>query len=144
MARVNAQQLADKWGRRMQAASQDIAAGVDRTTKDPGALAAAAKTLWVSRISDPAVQNSWATNVAKTGAASWKDAMKNKGIPRLATGIARAQQTKIGRWTSLLSAVDAAVADANAHPRGDINANLARANTFALSMHNRAPKRTGG
>jgi hypothetical protein len=82
--------------------------------------------------------------VAKTGAASWKDAMKNKGIPRLATGIARAQQTKIGRWTSLLSAVDAAVADANAHPRGDINANLARANTFALSMHNRAPKRTGG
>jgi hypothetical protein len=70
--------------------------------------------------------------------------MKNKGIPRLQTGIARAQTTKLGRWQSLLTAVDAAVADTNALPRGDINQNLARANAFALSMHNRAPKRTGG
>lgn len=144
MAKLNAQQLADKWSRRLQAAGPDIAAGVDRTTKDPGALAAAAKPLWVAKMADPATANAWATNVAKVGAASWKDAMKNKGIPRLQTGVARAVQTKIPRWTSLLSAVDAAVADANAHPRGDINANLQRANTFALSMHNRAPKRTGG
>jgi hypothetical protein len=144
MAKLNAQQLADKWSRRLTAAGPDIQAGVDRTTKDPGALAAAAKPLWVAKMADPATATTWATNVAKVGAASWKDAMKNKGIPRLQTGVARAVQTKIGRWTSLLSAVDAAVADANVHPRGDINANLARANTFAMSMHNRAPKKTGG
>lgn len=144
MARVTAQQLADKWGRRMSAAAPDIQAGVDRTQKDPGALAAAQKALWAQKLADPATQNAWATNVAKVGAASWKDAMKTKGIPRLQTGIARAQQTKIGRWTALLSAVDAAQADANATPRGTLDQNLARANTFARSMAARAPKRTGG
>lgn len=144
MAKLNGPQWLDKWSRRLNAAGPDIQAGVDRTTKDPGALAAAAKTLWQQRLADPAVQTSWATNVAKVGAASWKDAMKNKGIPRLQTGTARAVQTKVQRITNLLAAVDAAVADANAHPRGDINANLLRANTFATSMHARAPRRTGG
>lgn len=144
MARVTAQQLADKWGRRMQAAAPDIQAGVDRTQKDPGALAAAQKNLWAAKLADPATQNAWATNVAKVGAAGWKDAMKTKGIPRLQTGIARAQTTKIPRWTALLSAVDAATADANATPRGTLDQNLARANTFARSMSARAPKRNGG
>lgn len=144
MAKLNAAQWLDKWSRRLNAAGPDIQAGVDRTTKDPGALAAAAAPLWTARLNDPAVQASWKANVAKVGAAGWKDAMKQKGIPRLQTGTSRAVATKTARITSLLSAVDAAVADANAHPRGDINANLQRANTFALSMHNRAPKRTGG
>lgn len=144
MAKVNAQQYADKWGRRTSAAVQDMLAGVDRTTKDPGALAAAAKTLWAQRLADPTVQNSWAANVQKGGGANWKNAMKVKAAARVPQGIQLAQQTKIQRWTNLLSAVDAAVADANAHPRGDINANIARANAFALSMHARAPRRTGG
>ena len=144
MAKLNAAQWLDKWSRRLNASGPDISAGVDRTTKDPGALAAAAKNIWVQKLSDPNVQNSWATNVAKVGAANWKQAMKDKGIPRLTTGTARAVATKGARITALLSAVDAAVADANAHPRGDINANLLRANTFAQSMANRAPRRTGG
>lgn len=145
MAKLNAAQWLDKWSRRLVAASPDISAGVDRTTKDPGQLAAAASKTWVARLADPAVQASWAANVAKGGAkANWSAAMKNKAIPRLQAGVTQATQTKTQRITNLLSAVDAAVADANAHPRGDINANLVRANTFAQSMHARAPRRTGG
>jgi hypothetical protein len=144
MAKVNATQWLDKWSRRLTAAGPDISAGVDRTTKDPGALAAAALPQWQAKMNDPNTGKTWAQNVSKVGAASWKDAMKTKGIPRLATGVQRASTTKQARITSLLSAVDAAVADANATPRGDITANLARANTFAMSMSKRAPKKTGG
>jgi len=144
MARLNAQQFLDKWGRRMQAAGPDIAAGVDRTTKDPGALAAAQKALWAQKLADPATQDAWAKNVSAVGAAGWKSAMKDKGIPRLATGIARAQTTKVGRITALLSAVDAAAADANAHPRGTLDQNIARSVAFQQSMAKRAPRRTGG
>lgn len=144
MAKLNAQQFLDKWGRRMSAAAPDIQAGVDRSTKDPGALAAASKQLWAQKLADPKVQSAWATNVAAVGAASWKDAMKNKGIPRLQTGIARAQQTKINRITNLLSAVDAAAADANALPRGTLDQNIARSAAFQRSMAARAPKHNGG
>jgi hypothetical protein len=144
MAKVNAQQWLDKWGRRLSAAGPDITAGIQRTTKDPGALAAAQKALWTAKLADPNVQNAWATNVSKVGAANWKAAMTNKGIPRLAQGITAAQANKGARITSLLSAVDAAVADANALPRGTIDQNIARANAFARSMAARAPKRTGG
>ena len=144
MARVNASQWLDKWGRRLTAATQDILAGVDRTTKDPGALAAAAKSLWVAKLTDPAVQDAWAANVARVGAANWKAAVKAKTPTRLASGITQAQNTKTSRITSFLSAVDAAQADAMAIPRGDITQNLQRANAFALSMSKRAPRRTGG
>lgn len=47
------------------------------------ALAAAAKAQWMARLADPAVQNSWATNVQKVGKAGWADAMKNKGHPAI-------------------------------------------------------------
>jgi hypothetical protein len=144
MARVNAQQWLDKWGRRTTAAIPDILSGVDRTTKDPGALAAAARPLWVARMTDPATADAWASNVSRVGAANWKNAVKAKTPQRLASGIAQAQATKVARITATLSAVDAAVADANATPRGDITQNLQRANTFALSMSKRAPRRTGG
>jgi hypothetical protein len=144
MAKVTAAQWLDKWSRRLTAAGPDIAAGVDRTTKDPGALAAAALPTWQAKMSDPTTGKTWAANVSKVGAANWKSAMKTKGIPRLNAGVAQASTTKTARITNLLSAVDAAVADANQTPRGDITANLARANTFAMSMSKRAPKKTGG
>lgn len=144
MARLNAAQYLDKWGRRLSAAGTDISNGVDRTTKDPGALAAAAKAIWSQKLADPAVQNSWATNVAAVGAANWKNAMKTKGIPRLQQGITQAQATKVARITNLLSAVDAAVADANTQPRGTLDQNIARSVAFQRSMAARAPKRTGG
>jgi hypothetical protein len=95
-------------------------------------------------MTDPATADAWASNVSRVGAANWKNAVKAKTPQRLASGIAQAQATKVARITATLSAVDAAVADANATPRGDITANLQRANTFALSMSKRAPRRTGG
>jgi len=143
MAKLNATQLADKWARRMTAAAPDIASGVDRTTKDPGALAAAAKPLWIAKVTDPKTQDSWARNVAAVGASNWKSAMKEKGIPRIQAGVNRAQTTKIGRFQALLSAVDAAAADAHALPRGTLENNIARSAAFQRSMAARAPKRTG-
>lgn len=140
MARVNSQQWLDKWGRRLGAAGSDIQAGVDRTTQAPGAAAAASAQLWQQKMQDPSTQKKWATQVAAVPLQSWKDSMKNKGIPRLSQGITQAQQTKGARIQALLTAVDAAAADANALPKGSLDQNIARSVAFQRSMAARAPR----
>jgi len=144
MARLNAQQYLDKWGRRLSAAGPDISAGVDRTSKDPGSLAAAAQGRWSASLADPKTQAAWAHNVAAVGPAAWKTAMKNKGIPRLQQGIAAAQTNKVQRITNLLSAVDATSADIAALPKGGLEQNIARSVAWQRGMSARAPKRNGG
>ena len=42
MARVNAQEYAEKWKRRLSGATEDVRRGIERTTVAPGAAAAAA------------------------------------------------------------------------------------------------------
>ena len=142
MARVNAQQWLDKWGRRLGAAGTDIQAGVDRTTQAPGAAAAAAAPLWQQKMADPTTQQKWAKQVAAVPLQTWKDSMKNKAIPRMSQGITQAQATKQSRITALLSAVDAASADANALPKGSLDQNIARSVAFQRSMAARAPRLT--
>lgn len=143
MARVNAQQWLDKWGRRLGAAGQDIAAGVARVTTSPGASAAAAAPRWQAKMADPNTQKKWVAQVGAVSTQQWQTAMTQKGIPRLSQGITQAQATKTSRITNLLSAVDAAAADAHALPKGSLDQNIARSVAFQRSMAQRAPRLTG-
>lgn len=141
MARVNAQQWLDKWGRRLGAAGPDIQSGVDRVTVSPGQSAAAAANLMLQNLTQAVTSGVWANQVSKVTLPDWKDSMKNKAIPRMQQGITTAQQKKGQQISNLLSAVDAAAADANALPRGGLEQNIARSVAFQRSMSQRAPKR---
>lgn len=143
MARVNAQQWLDKWGRRLNAAGQDIQNGVQRVQTAPGQAAAAAQQLMLQRLTDSVTSGVWARQVSKVSLADWQNAMVNKAIPRIPQGVATAQKNKAGNITALLSAVDNAAAQANALPKGGIEQSIARATTFMRAMSQNAPKRTG-
>ena len=141
MAKVTAQQWLDKWGRRLSAAAPDVQAGIDRVTVAPGVQAAAASQRMLANLTTAVTNGTWGNNVAKVSLQDWKDAMKNKAIPRLQQGIATAQQKKAANITTFLSAVDAARADALALPKGGLEQNIARSVAFQRSMSQRAPKR---
>ena len=144
MARVNAQGWLDKWGRRMNAAGQDMQAGVDRVQVAPGEAAANAQALFQQRLLDAIANGSWARGVRSVSLGDWKQAMKDKAIPRIGQGVTQAQRTKQARIGALLSAVDAAAAEANTLPKGNLENSIARATAFMRGMAQRAPKRTGG
>lgn len=143
MARVNAQQWLEKWGRRLSASGPDIAAGVDRVKQAPGERAAAAQDLMLQRLTESITSGVWARNVARVSLNEWQTAMKKKGIPRIAQGVSSAQANKQASIEALLSAVDTAAAAAHALPKGDIEASIARAAAFMRSMKENAPKRRG-
>jgi hypothetical protein len=141
MARLSASQWLDKWSRRLQAAGPDITAGVNRVSTAPGVAAAAAAPTLLANFTTAVTSGAWAARVSAVPLQQWKDSMNNKGVARIATGVAQAVQTKSNAVQTFLSAVDAAVADANTTPRGGLEANIARSVAFQRSMAARAPKR---
>lgn len=141
MARVNAQQWMDKWGRRLQAAGPDISAGVDRVTVAPGQSAAAAADRYASGLMESIQNGTWETNVAKVPLADWKNSMKTKGLARLATGVSQAQASKVQKIAQTLQAVDQSVAEIQNMPQDSLEARIARSVAFQRAMAKNAPKR---
>lgn len=141
MARVTAAQWLDKWSRRLTAAGPDITTGVNKVQTAPGISAAAAANTMLANLTASVQSGAWAARVSSVPLQQWKDSMNNKGIPRLQTGVAQAVQTKQQSVQTFLSAVDAAVADTNALPRGGLEQNIARSAAFQRSMASRAPRR---
>lgn len=141
MAKVTAQQWLQKWGTNLGASSQYITAGVNRVTVAPGQEAAAAAARMLSGVTASVTSGAWAARVSSVSLPQWQAAMINKGIPRLQTGISAAQANKTTSIQNFLSAVDAAVSDVNALPKGGLEQNIARSVAFQRSMAARAPKR---
>lgn len=139
MARVTASQWLDKWGRRLNAAGQDIQTGVKSVTTAPGVAAAAQQQLWLQKIQQSATL--WAKQVASVSLSDWQNSMIQKGVPRIAAGVTAAQATKSQVISNLLSAVDAAAAAANSSPRGSLEQNIQRAVTFMQQMSANAPRK---
>jgi hypothetical protein len=143
MARVTPQEYLTKWGTNLNAAGVYIKSGVNKVSVAPGVSAAAASDRMLAGVTQAIQTGTWQRAVSGVSLQSWQDAMINKGIPRLPTGIATAQKTKVDRITTLLSNVDAAAATANALPRGGLQQGIARATAFMTDMSARSAASKG-
>lgn len=143
MAKVTAQQYADKWGRRLKGATQDIRDGIDRVTEAPGKRAAAASDRMRTNLLASIDDGTWASQVAKVSVEDWKSAAKEKGIGRIAQGVDSALPSQALMAEKLLAAVDATVAEVNRTPRGGLEENIQRMTTFARGMAKRKLRRPG-
>jgi len=141
MAKVTPQEWLDKWGRRLNAAAPDMAAGIDRVKTAPGQSAADAQELMLARITEAIQSGRWAKAVSAVTLSDWQDAMKTKAIPRIAAGVAVAQKRKTAEIAALLDAVDQAAAEAHKLPKGTIEQSIARASAYMRKMSELAPKR---
>lgn len=140
MAKVTAQQYADKWGRRLKGSTEDIRNGVNNVKTAPGVLAAKQKELLKAKLIEAIDNGTWATAVAGVSLAEWQEKILNKGIPRISAGVDGAMGKQAVMAEQLLKNVDAAVAVVNQTPRGDLETNINRMTTFAREMNKRKVK----
>jgi len=137
MARVTAEEYAEKWGRRLKASTEDVRRGIDRVDHAPGLQAARAQELMETRLMEAINSGMWAKQVAGVSLDEWKTAFLTKGVPRIAAGVDAAHNKQVDMAQDLLAAVDAASAKANALPKGTIEDSINRMSTFAREMHSR-------
>lgn len=143
MAKVDAAGYADKWSRRLKAATPDIQAGINRVSVAPGVSAAKQAQAMLNNLTARVQDGTWARRVSGVTLQDWQSKALNKGVGRIAAGVDAASAKVTTMAGKLLAAVDGAVAVANQTPRGDLQTNINRAVTFMNEMSKRAPKRTG-
>lgn len=99
--KVNAEQLTEKWQRRLKGAIEDMRAGVNRVSEAPGAAAAAKADKWQAAISEARTKDKWRRRVGAVTLEDWKKAMLEKGLSRIASGVDGAS-SKMRRFATQL------------------------------------------
>ena len=128
----SASQATTNWTSAASRASTAWQDGIQSTTKDQAALAAAAQPRWLQGVQDAAANNRFANGVTRRGTSYWKSQSQAKA-GNYTTGYS-AGSANFGSAISKILAAEANIVS-SLSPRGDINANLQRAQQFALAMH---------
>jgi hypothetical protein len=123
---------ASNWSGSAARAQTAFVAGVQATTKDQAALAVAAQARLVQGFNDAVNSGRWARGVQRGGTGYWKSQTEAKAA-NFGTGFSAGAGNFAAAITKILAAENSIVSSLPA--RGDINANLQRANAFALGMH---------
>lgn len=123
--RVTPAQAAAKWKDRLSAATTEIEQGVSRVQEAPGMAAAKQINKYLAGVQASAQK--WRTNVSRVSLGEWQDAMKNVGIPRIATGAA----AKVGKVESFQAEfqphLEKVMAEVNAMPSDNLAQRIQRA-----------------
>lgn len=144
MARVSAAEYAEKWGRRLKGASEDIRRGIARVSEAPGEKAARAQDLMLAKLMQAINDGTWAAQVRGVSLQDWIQAATAKGLPRIAAGVDAAQPSQVQMAERLLAAVDASAAEARKLPKGTLEDSINRMTTFVRGMSARKLRRPGG
>lgn len=102
MAKLTAEQAADKLAKRLKGATEDIRQGVQRVNVAPGVQAAAKVDKMRNNLMAAIDSGKWGDRVKSVSVEQWKTLMADKGIPRIAAGIDGARQKSIDFFNQLL------------------------------------------
>lgn len=132
--------IADKWANRLQGATAEISAGVDRVTEAPGQAAARKSQKWLQAVT--ASHDKYKAGVSRVSLEDWRNSMKTLGVPRIGQG-AQAKKNKMAAFlTEVGPHIDAGLARLKGMDDSTFEARQARAVAWMQHMHNF--KRRGG
>ena len=87
MPKISPREASEKWARRTKAATQDVAAGVDRVTENPADKAIAALDKMQAAFLEAMASGKVEAGLNRVTLEGWKSAMKNIGVQRIAAGV---------------------------------------------------------
>lgn len=135
------QEVAQKWRNNTTAATASIEAGVRSVTESPTVKAARRKEAYKEGVRRAADDGTWERGLMRISRDDWVQSMLQKGIPRIATGVAAAEGDFANFMGEFLPHVQAGKDQIDrSMPRGSLEQNIARAN--AMMRHNAQFKRT--
>lgn len=106
MARVDSKQFADKWGRRLKGATEDIKRGIENVTEAPTKKAAAKKDKMRQNIIASIDNGKWERGLNRVTLEDWKQNILTKGMQRLSSGVDGAQSKMEAFGAELLPHID--------------------------------------
>jgi hypothetical protein len=128
----SAQTAVQNWTGASGRAGTAWSAGIQSTTKDQAALAAAAQPRWLQGVQDAAANNRFANGVTRRGTAYWKSQSQAKQ-GNYTTGYSAGADNFSSAIGKILNAEASIVS--SLPQRGDVMQNLQRSQQFALAMH---------
>jgi len=134
MAKLTPQQFADKWARRLQAASPDIQNGINRVDQAPTEKAAAKQDKMLQNVTASIQNGKWAAGLRRVTLSDWKQAAITKGIPRISQGVTGAQGKVTNFATQLLSFQDSLQGKITSMPDLTLEDSINRMNTWVRGM----------
>jgi hypothetical protein len=84
---LNANQISEKWNRRMKGAVSDIQAGVDAVTENPAEKAIQKQDKMLQNLTKAVNDGRWAAGLNNVSLSDWKSKTKEKVGQRLASGV---------------------------------------------------------
>lgn len=128
----NVQQITQRWVQNGTASSQKYKDSVMSLVDNPLEKAADASALYLQNIQAAEASGKRARGLRDFGFDNWKKVTANKGSVRLGQGMSESQDRYMKQMTQLLPFIDNLVD--TLPPRGDLNANIARADKFMRGM----------
>lgn len=127
MAKLNAQQVADKWANNLGAASAQIKAGVLAVTVSPTEKAANRAQAYIDGVQRAVQSGKWQANLRAVTLQQWQQAMIDKGIPIIASRAMAAKNKFRAFMQAWLQYQDGIAQELFSMPRGTLQQNIARA-----------------
>jgi len=134
MVKVTPEEFAEKWGRRLKGATEDIRRGIDRVVEAPSKKAVEKKAKWVARMTDTTIHDKWADRLEKVTLEDWKNKFLTKGVPRIPTGVDGAIDKMEDFGKQLLPHVEAGQKIVVGMPDITLEDSLARVEAFIRHM----------
>jgi len=134
MSRLTPDEYAEKHGRRLKGATEDIRKGIERVTIAPTAQAAAKQDKMKARLNARIDDGTWAARLRKVSVDQWKKAASDVGVARIPQGIDNAYDKMVDFGRQLLPAIDAAKTKVASMPDVTLEDSVSRMTTFIREM----------
>ena len=134
MAKLTAEQFADKHNRRTKAALEDMRAGIANVNVSPTAKAAAKSEKMRTKLVESIENGKWAAGLKRVSLEEWKEKMLNLGVPRVSSGL-DANKGKVAAFAAeLLPHIDAGKKAIEGMPDVTLEDSINKMTTFIRHM----------
>ena len=134
MAKLTAAEAAQLHAERLIGASARIEKGIMAVTESPGKKAAAAQNKMKTNLIRSIDDGTWARQVQKMSLTEWQKRAVEKGIPRIAIGVAASMDKTTEFYEKLFAFQDPIVNKVKAMPSTTLQDSIARVTAYMTEM----------